>query len=173
MNKSIAARHSLAHKAFETVPLHIPDGLGGAYKTELVLQRTVNAVVKINWWHGPDPRLDPHNHPWRFTSKILQGGYTETRWYGVYRNGQVIDYIKDTRSYKAGDVNVLNPDTFHTIDSVIPGTVTHMVTGPVDGDGDWGYLINKKYVSAAHDPKKNLKFWTQLCELNPHKRLSE
>lgn len=164
--ETIGIGSPLEHADLAAPPLHIPDGEGGCYKTELVIERSKDRVVKIQWWHAPDPRRDPHNHPWSFRSTILSGGYIETR-YRLSDGGVLLPY-KET-SYRKGAVNEMPADVFHTVDKVSPGTVTRMVTGPI-GDGDWGYLIDGKYVSAKDDPYPNADFFTHLCALNPHKR---
>lgn len=153
---------SLTAGKWETPPVHIPDEKGMTYKTELVLQR-VPHVEKINWWHQPDPRREPHSHPWPFRSTILSGGYTETRW-------TLIDgvWTKSTHSYKEGDVNDMLAGTFHTVDEVLPKTTTHMVCGELVPDGFWGYLNPEtgEIKAAEKDPT----FLERLWGINPHMR---
>ena len=164
---TLGTDNPLAHADLAVPPLHIPDGKGGCYKTELVLERSEKCVVKIHWWHAPDPRRDPHNHPWEFfKSTILSGGYTETRyWQSVDADSFAI--VKSvTLIYRVGDVNHLPRGVYHTVDSVQPGTVTRMETGPLVEGGDWGYLIDGEYVPAEKDPE----FFGRLCAINPHKR---
>ena len=76
------------------------------------------------------------------------------------------------RTYSKGDINEMPSDAFHTVDEVLPGTMTRMETGPVVPGGDWGYLIDGEYVSAKDDPHPNKAFFAQLCGINPHKRPS-
>ena len=165
---TLGTDNPLAHADLAVPPLHIPDDSGGCYKTELVIERSEKRVVKIHWWHGPDPRRDPHNHPWEFfTSTILSGGYTETRHWLWHEPLDGVDYPrKSTITYRKGDVNHLPRCVYHTVDSVLPGTVTRMETGPLVKGGDWGYLIDGEHVKAENDPA----FFAKLCELNPHKR---
>lgn len=167
---TIGSGNPLEHADWAVPPLHIPDGQGGAFKTELVLERSTDRVVKIQWWHAPDPRRDPHNHPWPFRSTILSGGYTETRHQRTGCGPDAAGVIVTQRTYRAGDVNDLPVGVFHTVDEVLPGTVTRMETGPLVEGGDWGYLIGGEYVSSTDDPYPNADFFQQLCELNPHKR---
>jgi hypothetical protein len=170
-DKTIGAGNLLQTADLTNPPLHIPDGKGGCYKTELVVERSEERVVKIQWWHAPDPRRDPHNHPWSFKSTILSGGYTETRYHNV-GDTDILSYgvATDTRTYRAGDVNDMPASVYHTVDEVLPGTVTRMETGPIVEGGDWGYLIKGKYVSAKDDVvHKNSNFFKELCALNPHK----
>jgi len=173
--ETIGTGNPLEHADLTNPPLHIPDGRGGCYKTELVVKRSKDCVVKIQWWHGPDPRRDPHNHPWSFRSTILSGGYTETRHHNV-GDTDILSYgvSTETRTYRAGDVNDMPGGMYHTVDSVLPDTVTRMVTGPLIGGGDWGYLIKGKYVSAKDDGVyQNSNFFEELCTLNPHKATYE
>jgi len=177
--QTIGTGNPLAHADLAVPPLHIPDGKGGCYKTELVLERSQERVVKIHWWHGPDPRREPHNHPWEFfRSTILSGGYTETRWILNKDSGT---WWSATRFYRKGEINEMPRDAFHTVDSVLPGTVTKMETGPLVEGGDWGYLvpanpdishtvIRNGDVGTYEKEEPDPKFFEQLCELNPHKR---
>lgn len=160
---------SLESKTLSAPPMHIPNGKGGCYKTELVVERTTESVTKINWWHEPDPRRDPHSHPWldrdgfEFVATVEQGQYTETRWqfhYGVW--------VKTHHTYRAGDVNRMPKGVFHTVDEVAPGTRTRMVCGALVQDGVWGYLDLETYrfIRAMPDPE----FIVALRLLNPHLR---
>jgi len=161
---------ALAHAHLTAPPLHIPDGHGGAYKTELVIFRSPGRTEKINWWHGPDPRRHPHNHPWDFESTILAGALTMTLW----RFGWLaLEWSREVVTYGAGTTYKLPADVFHTVDAVEPGTVTHMVCGPLaqateltprSKPGEWGHLIGGCYHLTEPDPA----FMVQLRALNPH-----
>lgn len=67
-------------------------------------------------------------------------------------------------------------DAFHNVRDILPGTVTKMTCGPLKNNGDWGYLLSSskesalEYVSSKDDPYPNKEFFSQLCEINPHKR---
>ncbi len=161
--KRTATGLDVEHIQWGAAPLHIPDDDGGAYKTELVLSRSEERTEKINWWHGPDPRRKPHNHPWPFQATILAGGYTETRWTEVAGK-----WVSETKTYKQGDSNDMPANVYHTVDAVEPGTVTHMVCGALTaGPGDWGYLNAEGVVEKVEsDPD----FYGKLLALNPHKR---
>ena len=170
-SKTIGLGLNMGAGRFESVPIHIPDGSGGVYKTELVLQR-VPFVEKVNYWHGQDPRRDPHNHPWPFRSTILRGGYVETRWTKVEAGGQNV-WEKNTYSYVAGDVNDMPAGVYHTVDSVMPGTVTHMVCGELVPGGLWGHLLDLEGplpVGREVPAGKDVKFLRQMWALNPHMR---
>lgn len=164
-------------------PVHIPDNEGGSYKTELVVYDGPGGTIKINYWSAPDPRRDPHNHPWKivgednfdeelngvsFVAHIIEGGYEETVVYkgGAYGGG---------RTYRAGDKNVAYWDEFHTVDSVLPGTVTVMVCGPrftppEGASHAWGYQIEREFIP-ANDPRvSDPSFFGRFVAINPHRR---
>lgn len=170
---------------FQVPPMHIPDGKGGALRTELVLFRSREKVIKINWWHGPDGmRVHPHSHPWPFESTILRGGYTEDRWTWVVGGDEAWDswskpvdeasavrgdggwWEKTTHTYATGDVNSVPAGVYHQVRAITPGTVTRMVCGALVNGGAWGHLMDGVEVPNKPDPE----FLRQLRELNPHKR---
>ena len=148
-----------------TPPIHIPNETGGSYKTELVLERDPKkGTVKILWWHEDDPRPEPHNHPWDFTSDILGGGYTELRyWIGP---GNVV--LRETKTYRVGDRNVLPRTIYHVVTNVLPGTVTRLICGEATPGNKWGYLNIETgvHTEAEADPG----FIDKLRALNPHLR---
>lgn len=68
----------------------------------------VGASVFLHHFLASDASTEVHSHPWTWSaSLILVGGYRETRCLG----GQRSDH-----EYRAGDVNVLEPDVRHRID---------------------------------------------------------
>lgn len=145
----------------ESAPVHIPDGKGGAYKTELALFRSQERTEKIIWWHSDDPRPEPHNHPWRFESTIINGGYSEKRWW--LEDGILRDEI---RHYKKGDINVVEADVFHVVYDILPQTVTHLICGEASENNIWGYLDLEtfQYFDAVRDPN----FVNLIRAINPH-----
>jgi hypothetical protein len=157
---------ALSHDMLAAPPVHIPDGRGGAYKTELTIERGPDRTVKILWWYADDPRTEPHNHPWAFTSEILTGGYTDER-YRLASDG-TIDH--ETVVVRAGDVNVVPADLYHRVTDVMPGTVTRMTCGSATEGNAWGYLdIVSGEISPSHDPM----FVANLRAINPHLRLAD
>jgi hypothetical protein len=148
----------------QSPPVHIPDGKGGAYKTELALFRSQERTEKILWWHADDPRPEPHNHPWDFVSDILSGGYSERR-YWLDENGEL---QSATMTYRAGEQNIVPANVFHVVYDVQPNTVTYLTCGKASDGNLWGYLdlSTKTYADAERDPN----FLTFLQEINPHLR---
>lgn len=175
---------------FLAVPTHIPNGRGGAYKTEVSLFRSARPVdfddlppilvgliegltgkrgviemlpllpeggithIRLTWWHEPDPRTDPHNHPWSFRSLILSGGYTEQR-----ADGREL-------IHRPGDINDVGAFVFHCVTAVLPQTVTLMFCGDYAKGGEWGHIGDGGYVPAKAEPA----FLDAIRSINPHKR---
>ena len=61
-------------------------------------------------------------------------------------------------------------NVYHTVDYVLPGTVTLMECGPlVSTASDWGYKRgNGEVWPADHDPVLTAQFKAALVALNPH-----
>lgn len=184
---TIGAGLPLTAAAFAKPPLNIPGDDGRPYKTELVVERGPHCTVKINWWHGPDDtgsRARPHNHPWGFTSVVLHGAITHTRFRvvpathdagsGDYGSGpeyasapialpprveQVTETIQAGQSYWVGR------DEYHLVTAVEPGTVTRMVCGEAAPGNAWGYLDLETgaHMAAVPDPE----FRARLAACNP------
>lgn len=102
---------------------------GEKYLTRLQIFKTPFLSAKLHWIHRPDPDRDLHDHPWPFISFVINGGYTEFEskkpeagWYRVL----------DIRHF-----NYKNTKTAHRIDTVLPGTLTFILTGPKTKS--WGF----------------------------------
>ena len=137
--------------ADDTVPLwHLLRTDGSLYLARYVLagvdalethdpEEPFSAFVHV--LHGADGDRHPHNHPWRWAaSVILNGGYAEER------NGVPMTYAE-------GDLNVLRPDDYHRITSVLPGTVTLFLCGRETHD--WGFLVDGIHVPHAEYFKRD------------------
>jgi hypothetical protein len=82
--------------------------------------------------HRADQDRPLHNHPWpNAASLILWGGYAESTLRGWY-------------FYALGDRNRLTPETYHRIDSVLPGTWTLFFAGR--RSRSWGFLTERGHV---------------------------
>lgn len=161
---------ALAHDAMTAPPVHIPDGKGGAYKTELVLERSQQRTRKMIWWHAADPRTDPHNHPWPFVSTIIAGGYTELRWWfgpdGTIQHARCV--------YRAGDLNYVDPLVYHQVVGILPGTVTELNCGPAAEGNMWSYLdVVTGKITPWNEAGGNETFVDDLHAINPHLRQPE
>lgn len=169
MTGTTSGGQPLTHGALETPPIHIPNGRGGAYKTELVIERAPMSTTKILWWHEDDPRDEPHNHPWEFTSLILAGGYTDYH-YWVDTDGVVQAGVE---TFRAGGENHVPVNVFHSVRDVLPGTRTRMMCGAAAPGNEWGYLdlATGGYITALDKRfETDPPFLDQLRALNPHMR---
>ena len=160
---------TLASKPFLSPPIHIPNAgsennFRHAYKSELTLARDAAVgTKKLLWWHAPDPRRIPHNHPWSFRSAILSGGYTEERF--SVQDGRI---VREVVEYSAGAVNVVPANVFHNVIAVKPETVTFLDCGPARPGNEWGYLdtADGTYFDWKHQSPDN--FLELFKQLNAH-----
>ena len=112
---------------------------GSPYLTRTLLPRIGEHRVMLHQIHRPDADRFLHNHPWATAQfLILAGGYVEHRLVG----DEVV-----TRMLAPGDVNSLDADTFHRVDSVQPGTWTLGLIG--ERVQDWGFLVDGVVVPHA------------------------
>ncbi|MEV0442979.1 hypothetical protein AB0I84_15700 [Streptomyces spectabilis] len=175
----VAAATGIAARAPDLAPLAweafvrplgwwlVPDTDGELSKAELILREDRDVTVKINLWFLSDLRSThpcPHSHPWTFSSQILAGGYSETR-YSV-DDGQV-DVTE--LQHSQGTVNAVDRRLYHEVTALHAppgGTMTLMVCGPGERD-TWGYLNpdTGRHVPPAADDT----FPTRLKALNPHR----
>lgn len=157
----------LTHDEMTAAPVHIPDNGDGCFKTELVVVRSPERTVKRVWWHGNDPRPEPHNHPWQFVSEILSGGYSERRWRlddaGIVHDLGVLTFVE-------GKLNVVLPDHYHVVFDVLPGTRTLMTCGQAAPGNAWGYLIDGQHVPWDEERVADPTFLERFRRLNPHLR---
>lgn len=71
-----------------------------------------------------DPGLDLHDHPWRFATLILRGGYVEE--YGEARHRGHRRYV---RKWMAGSIHYMGDGDAHRIIFAHPGTWTLVIRG--------------------------------------------
>ena len=112
---------------------------GSPYITRTLLPRigAVRPMLHRIWRADADPHC--HNHPWATAQfLILSGGYVEHRLAG-----------DETlmRTLRPGDVNNLDADTFHRVDSVLPDTWTLGLVG--ERVQDWGFMVDGVLVPHA------------------------
>ncbi|MEV0438414.1 hypothetical protein AB0I84_13950 [Streptomyces spectabilis] len=145
----------------------VPDKDGELSKAELTLQEGRDRTVKINLWFLPDLRRArpfPHSHPWTFSSQILAGGYSETR-YSV--DGGYVDVTE--MEHVQGATSAVDRRLYHEVTTLHapPGsTMTLMACGPGER-GAWGYL---DLDTGRHVlPEADAAFPARLKELNPHR----
>lgn len=159
---------SLTSSYFASTPIAVPVMVGEnpttVFKRELVLERNPSKrTIKLMEWLSDDPREKPHDHPFEFDSKILEGGYEEEVFW--LENGEV---KTEMRSYKKGDINRFRHGFFHNVRSVEKGTATLLLCGPSRPGNPWGYLdINTgNYVPHQQEGPANAKEFFMAA--NPH-----
>jgi hypothetical protein len=99
-------------------------------------------VHKIN---RPDADRAMHDHPWKFCTFILKGGYVE-RTPAVNPPYERYDNKKHKRhTWRAGSLHSINLKQFHTIERLLKvPTWSLMVVGP--RKQNWGFLTENGWV---------------------------
>jgi hypothetical protein len=92
------------------------------YLRRLRILQTPWWAVYLHWINEPDTDRDIHDHPWRFWSLILRGGYTEE----IYERLAPIIAKRRWRQWSAHHMPITMA---HRITSVEPKTVTLVITG--------------------------------------------
>lgn len=107
-------------------------GINGVYLRRLRVIQT--PWFSIYWHHidQPDPDLDPHDHPWKFWSIIIRGGYTER----VYMNPDNV-FFNTFQTWRRGSIHHMPTRWAHRITEALPGTVTLIIAGP--RERVWGF----------------------------------
>lgn len=142
---------------------HIPGPDGITYKSESRRDGELPGELE-RWtvWHRPDPRQEPHTHPWPFASKICSGGYLESRY---VRSASGRWEFSGEDWYKEGDIVLVGENVAHSILEILPGTVTHMLIGRLfGGPQDWGYL--NTHTHTIEPAVASPEFLKSLRELN-------
>ncbi len=106
------------------------------YLTRYMLHKLPSGgQVNLHFFHRSDEDQDLHNHPWPGRSLILTGGYVEER---LAADGTI-----GTRTFRPGDVNQLEPGTFHRVDLLTPeqGCWTLFTIGKKQQD--WGFWLRE------------------------------
>jgi hypothetical protein len=145
-----STREGAAHvvsewSAFGKIVIRNPD-TNEPYLTRYIIVRTPFFRVFLHRFHGPDPDRHVHNHPWRATSLILKGGYTEEV---VRTPPSPFKAFRD--QFAVGQwgnwwpcVNRLREDEYHRIVNILPGTWSLVFGGPYFRS--WGFLVDRKHV---------------------------
>ncbi|WP_172387344.1 hypothetical protein [Streptomyces sp. MNP-20] len=145
----------------------VPDKDGELSKAELTLRENRDRTSKINLWFLPDLRSArpfPHSHPWTFSSQILAGGYSETRYSA---DGGHVDVTE--MEHMQGATSTVDRRLYHEVTALHAapgGTKTLIVCGP-GKRGAWGHLDlgTGRHVS----PEADATFPLRLKALNPHR----
>lgn len=86
-----------------------------------------------------DLDIDPHDHPWDFSSLIIKGSYSEVSRYPI--DDYKVDY---TKVYKPGMVNTKKTVDCHKLTLLTPSVWTLVFVGK--RKHDWGYQTAKGWV---------------------------
>ena len=131
---------------------HIPRDDGKPYMTRYAIHgwmpedgedKKYPLSIYLHQFHTPDYDPAPHSHPWAWArSLVLTGGYTEKRLV-LPRPGVAVE-VEVTSQVKAGDLNRLEPDTYHVITELHGETWTLFSAGPKLGT--WGFWVDGKLV---------------------------
>lgn len=81
----------------------------------------------------------PHDHPWRFWSFVLHGGYKEHLWPDSRIHG-----VSEIQEHKAGSFHHFPLRSAHRIISVQRGTVTLVIVGRKLRT--WGFYANGRFI---------------------------
>lgn len=128
------------------VPQYDGDGL---YLTRWRLIQTPMFGIYLHRFTGPDPRPTLHDHPWKFLSIVLRGGYTERR---LDQTTLEVDEQHHVRR-----VNYMPPGGAHAIMSLDRNpTWTLMFVGK--RRRTWGYLERSEF---AFPSLRNAWIWTE------------
>jgi hypothetical protein len=94
--------------------------------------------IYIHFIYREDLDRVPHDHPWRFWSLVLHGGYIEERHPDIEKNGPAHP-DRSYRSYKAGARHSFPLADAHRIMHVAPGTITLCLVGRKQRR--WGFWV--------------------------------
>jgi hypothetical protein len=121
---------------------HVRAGDGAAFES--------GSQVLLHYFARGDDDAALHDHPWNFTTTILQGGYYEHLppfdWHPSDGGGPPWDQMRVLR--RAGETIHRKATDLHCVGSIIPGTMTLVSTGP--RIRPWGFF----------PPGKPWQLWT-------------
>lgn len=104
-------------------------------------------AIYVHQIRRSDMDLDPHDHPWNFSSVILEGAYREDSWYPPAFNKRV------TKDYYSGDVITHNAIDAHKLTLVSNEVWTLVFTS--GRDRYWGYQTPGGWI--GHEEYRQLK----------------
>lgn len=91
--------------------------------------------IYLHHFQAPDYDEAPHNHPWVWArALVLAGGYLEQR-----VDTTSADYRYWLKSYRPGDLNRIDHDTFHVVKELYGETWTLFSAGPKTST--WGFWL--------------------------------
>lgn len=139
--KVVAGRRSprwALMQRFEIPDRHDPSKV---YLRRLRVFQTPLLSVYVHWIFLPDTDRHPHDHPWRFASLILRGGYVEEAHTTPLRTG----VAGTLRRWERWTLHRMPLEWAHKIASVDPGTVTLVIVGR--RRKQWGFWTQQGWVA--------------------------
>lgn len=112
---------------------------GSEYMRRYVIIECKWGGLYLQHFIAPDWSRDPHDHPRRFVSYILRGGYAED----VFTSDR---QIRVTNFWRRGDVNNIEPTRMHRIAYIADNTWTLCLVGP--RVRPWYFLTDKGFVNS-------------------------
>jgi hypothetical protein len=112
------------------------------YLRRLRIIRTPLFALYLHFIFLPDDDRHLHSHPWRFSSLVLRGGYTEDLTDGDPRRGE-----EEFRGHRYGRLSLhrMPLHKFHRITEVEPGLVTLVFVGREVCE--WGFWTEDGFVT--------------------------
>lgn len=140
---------------------NIAGASGGVYLRRL---RVIQTPLFSVYWHHidePDPDLDPHDHPWKFISFIVRGGYIERVWRDASDRT-----LNEKNVWNRFSVHVMPTNWAHRITEVRPNTVTLILAGPrVREWGFWKFLAQPRQYPSGRVVAIDWVPWQEYIEL--------
>lgn len=113
------------------------------YLRRLRVVQTPWFSVLVHQIFEPDSDRDPHDHPWSFGSLVVRGGYTEDVSEKITLFGRVVEG-KTRNEWPRWSWHRMTTKEAHRITSVLPDTMTLVVTGP--RVRTWGFWTDQGFV---------------------------
>lgn len=132
---SLPNRRRWAVLTKEVITGNGPANRGVPMLTRYRLIQTPAFGLYVHHWHRPDADRDVHDHPWRFATLVLRGGYTEILADNP-AGGRVADRLARRRPFS---LHVMPRDRAHRVIAVRPSTWTLLLVGPKRQD--WGFYV--------------------------------
>lgn len=104
-------------------------------------------AIYVHQIRRSDEDLDPHDHPWNFSSIILEGSYEEASWYPP--NFDVVHY----RTFYSGDVIEHKAEDAHRIR--LKSTEVWTLVFTSGREREWGYQTKAGWI--GHKEYRQLK----------------
>lgn len=99
--------------------------------------------IRIHEWHSDDDHRAYHDHPYWFWTFVLKGGYTDVS-PSVLMAGNIEVKAKNLDILRAGSFRFRVAEFKHSVQDVIPGTITFLITGKPFRR--WGFWVNGKLI---------------------------